>query len=160
MSVLRATVYLVLILAAVLYVKLSLRTPLYPHNEIEIVQTHLGNLTDSILLEKLPVLVHDRIASAATLAASHFRFLYLFEEPHLLSEYTAKVTSRFLILHNTSEELDLTVDIGSTPSNKIPVALQPHNALVLPAGTYFRTHSLETTNALRLNDITHRLFFK
>jgi len=160
MSVLRVTVYLILILASVLYVQLALRVSVHPSDEIEIVQTHLGNLTDTILLEKIPVIVHDRIASVSTLVVTHFRFLYLFENVLKPSDYTTKVTSRFLILHNTSDERDLTIDIGFAPSNKIPVSLSPFNALILPAGSYYRTNSAEITHAVALNDLVHRLFFK
>lgn len=160
MSVLRVTVYLILIFAIVLYIQLALRVHAHPNDEIEIVQTHLGNLTDSILLEKTPVIVHDRIVSVSSFIVSHFRFLYLFENVLQPSDYTTKVTSRFLILHNTSDVHDLTIEIGFTPSNKIPVSLSPYNALILPAGSYYRTNSAEITNAVGLNDLVHYLFYK
>lgn len=132
--------------------------------DFQIIQTPIRSLTDSMLHEKYPILVHDRVSCMSSLLRGVFRFQYLFSEALVnridssAEDFSTKVKTRFLLLRNR-EEGESHLRIGLHESSMISMTADPHNVLILPAGWYFNLDAPDSWELLALNDLSHRLFF-
>lgn len=129
--------------------------------DFQILQTPMRSLTDSMLHEKYPILVHDRVEALSSVLRGVFRFQYLFlKELHAdtILEGPIKVGTRFMLLRNRGEE-DAHLRMGLQEDSMIPMIANPYNLLILPAGWYFELDSPGSWELLALNDLSHRLFF-
>lgn len=129
--------------------------------DFQILQTPMRSLTDSMLHEKYPILVHDRVEALSSVLRGVFRFQYLFlRELHAdsIPEAPKQVDTRFLLLRNRGEE-DAHLRMGLHEGAMIPMIANPYNLLILPAGWYFELDSPSSWELLALNDLSHRLFF-
>ena len=126
--------------------------------DFQILQTPLRSLTDSMLHEKYPILVYDQLRDLSYLIRNVFRFQYLFvARPALGPSKVTRVRTRFILLHNLGDE-EIAISIGPNQESMIPIAMEPYNLLILPAGWYFMSDQTSSLGALALNDLSHRLF--
>lgn len=126
--------------------------------DFQILQTPLRSLTDSMLHEKYPILVYEQVRDLSYLIRNVFRFQYLFlARPTWEPSKLIRVRTRFILLHNLGEE-DIAISIGPNEQTMIPMSMEPHNLLILPAGWYFRSDQADSLASLALNDLSHRLF--
>lgn len=127
--------------------------------DFQIIQTPLRSLTDSMLHEKYPILVHDYIEDVAPIVKTVFRFQYLFlSKPSVEEAVVTQVRTRFLLIHNQTES-EAEVRIGPDESTLIPITLDSKNLLILPAGWTVEIEAIHSFSLLALNDLSHRLFF-
>lgn len=129
--------------------------------DFQILQTPMRSLTDSMLHEKYPILVHDRVEELSSVLRGVFRFQYLFIKEirtDTIPEGPRKVGTRFLLLRNR-EGADANLRMGLQEGSMIPMIANPYNLLILPAGWYFEVDSPASWELLALNDLSHRLFF-
>lgn len=129
------------------------------NRDFQIIQTPLRSLTDTMLHEKYPILVHDYIEDVAPIVKTVFRFQYLFLSKPIVEEaVVTQVRTRFLLVHNETDS-EAEVHIGLDQSTLIPITLDSKNLLILPAGWTVEIADLHSFSLLALNDLSHRLFF-
>ena len=126
--------------------------------DFQILQTSMRSLTDSMLHEKYPILVHDPVHSFASMLRGVFRFQYLFLKAIVGTEGSTKVGTRFLLLHNRGKG-EAHLQLGLKEMSMIPMIADSHNVLILPAGWYFQLEAPELWELLALNDLSHMMFF-
>mgnify|MGYP006087317043 CR=1 FL=1 len=126
--------------------------------DFQILQTPMHSLTDSMLHEKYPILVHDRVGSLPSMLKGVFRFQYLFQKELVGTEGSIKVGTRFLLMRNRGEG-DAHLQLGLKERSMIPMIADSQNVLILPAGWYFQLEAPELWELIALNDLSHMLFF-
>jgi hypothetical protein len=136
------------------YVWLTLRV----RKDFRIVQVRTDTLTDTVLHEKYPVLIHDVVDDLNQLAnAPAFRYLHFFKDAHAVKTVPTRTTSRFTLLHHVGKE-DQELQVTSLGVS-VPMRVEPANVIVLPAGWGYETKEGDKWDGIELNDLTHRLFF-
>lgn len=144
-----------ILFVVIAYVHFSLK----PKNDVQILQATLQNITDSVLYEKYPIVIHDQLVDAEALTRTLFKYQFAFSRVmHLAKSEKHTSSHKFLIAHNNQSTSNMTINITS-PSTKHPpvdVLLPPYAVLIVP---YKWTISCDTdTSFILLNDYIHALF--
>jgi hypothetical protein len=145
---------LCVLIAIILYVQLSYPTRF--RQDFKIIQTDISRLKPSMLLEKFPIVIDDRIVDPLSLLTTTFKYQYIWKtEPvKLIGCPRAKYT---LLYNNTAETQH--VDL-SHPKHKhvinppiTQVLLHSHQILILPPQWVYKMST--SMQCIELWDISH-----
>lgn len=130
-------IILLIIVLAIAYVQLSY--PLRHRPDFEIIQTDVSRFNPSMLLEKYPIVIDDRLVDPHALLRNAFKYQYMWlDEPSAMDIVVfTRPRAKYTILYNASEAKQA-VDIihpkypidDTSPVTR--VLLNPNQTLVLP----------------------------
>lgn len=136
-----------------------------PIESLEIAQTDMSTCTESVLLERRPLVITDRLANPDDLLKrSCFRLLYVgVTAPHaILTHNPVTTTARFTILYQTHVDSTRVQILHPRSGQGVEVVLHRHQSLVIPPqwmfacpeGAYMREAHDTVSFMLRLLGLT------
>ena len=147
---------LLVIIVLVIYV--YLRYYLTPNSQTKIVQVSLTELTPSLLLQKNPIVIEERLVNPLNLVQTAFKYLYMFKkiqaQPKHQPDFT-KNTSRYLLIMSNRHNSSVEIRNPTNPINKniVDVRLHANMCLILPFKWWYRFHDHESIQMVHLDDI-------
>lgn len=141
--------YIVIILLILFYFQCSLKKK----TDIQILQTSLNNFSDSLLYEKYPILIYDKIVNSKDLLSTIFKYQYTFKKEEKYELYNK---NRFLIIYNNNDK-DITISISNKNDIYVDIKLKQNNVIILPAFWYYKLS--DDIELIGLNDFVHWFYF-
>ena len=126
-------------------------------NDFRIIQTNVADLTPSVLCEKYPIYIDDRLVNTEELLMSLFRYQYLFKRSSTYTEIDSAIKTRckFTLIHNNN---DTVINLFIKNSyDYVQVKMYPYNLIVLPFRWEYKIDS--KCDLTELNDLCHKVFF-
>lgn len=146
-------VYLAIVVIICSYAYLSLR----PRNDFQIIQSNLDKLNDSVLYEKYPILVNDKLVNIEDLCDSLFKYQYVFKKVYELElNKTKKNYSKYMVLHNIMDE-DVNIQICNPRGTIVDIIIPSFNVLIMPY-MWSVVNGDHTIKCMQLNDFMHFFF--
>lgn len=146
-------VYLAIVVIICSYAYLSLR----PRNDFQIIQSQLSKLSDSILFEKYPILVTDKLVNKEDLCDSLFKYQYFFKKVYMLEmNKTKRNFSKYMVLHNTNDS-DANIQICNTKGIVVDIIIPSFNVLIMPY-MWSVVNGDKDIQCMQLNDFVHFFF--
>jgi hypothetical protein len=159
---------LLIYLTIIVFICFYIQGYLQASKEIQIIQTTLSSFKPSLLYEKNPIYIYDRIVNPADLFNTIFKYQYMYHILSLSNEnFVKKNMSRYVVIYNDSDDVvDVTLihpsnnksityfnanlqkknyKVSKNPSDalqKVPnikVILKPNNTLILPINWTYHT---------------------
>ena len=146
-------VYLAIVVIICSYAYLSLR----PRNDFQIIQSNLDKLNDSVLYEKYPILVNDKLVNIEDLCDSLFKYQYICKKVYELElNKTKKNYSKYMVLHNIMDE-DVNIQICNPRGTIVDIIIPSFNVLIMPY-MWSVVNGDHTIKCMQLNDFMHFFF--
>jgi len=154
------TMFIVFIIALItLYVLLSY--PLRTRPDFQIIQTNVESFKPTMLLEKYPIVIDDRIVDPASMVRTIFKYQYMWlKDDGAIAPAPACPKAKYTVLYNGDSENKIDVNIihpkyralgDQAPFTK--VILHPHQTLVMPPlWSYLPSAAV---NRIELWDVSH-----
>lgn len=118
-----------------------------PNSQFEILQLSVNNLSFEVLMEKLPIVLTEKIVNPNDLIKSAFKYLFLYNSKSntVQSDKWLRCNGRFLIIYNKGEDclVDIAHPIQENINEKrfISMALSKNQCMVLPTFWFYRHHN-------------------
>jgi|TARA_Y100000389_G_scaffold204971_1_gene261437 hypothetical protein len=126
-------------------------------NDFRIIQTNVSDLHPSMLCEKYPIYIDDRIVNIEELLMSIFKYETLFKKylryAHINT--SIKTKCKFTLIHNNNDNIaNLYI---KNEYDYVQIKLYPYNTFVIPLHWEYKIDS--ECDITELNDFFHKLFF-
>lgn len=125
---------LILILLGV-WALLTLRYYETPSRTVSLIQTHLSSMSPSMLFDKTPIIILDRVVDINDLLSSVFKYAFLYSRA--CSELRsgtplAQTFARHTLITSTSTDALIDLAHPQHPDRPVRVVMRPHQVLAVP----------------------------
>ena len=97
-----------------------------------IIQLDVNKLTDSLILEKNPILITSKIVDANDVIKTNFKYLYMFKTEIENIQSIYKIHYQYLVIHNNCSYVSELLLEHPKNKRQIMVKLYPYNILIIP----------------------------
>nr|QOI90378.1 hypothetical protein HWQ62_00241 [Pyramimonas orientalis virus] len=146
-------VYLTIIVIICSYAYMSLK----PRSDFQIIQSQLCNVYDSVLYEKYPILLNDKLVNVEDLCGTLFKYQYVFKRVSVHSKNEImKSYSKFVVLHNNTT-VDTNITLSNPKGSQVNMIVPAYNVLIVPY-LWGISGNDQGMDCIHLNDFMHFFF--
>lgn len=145
--------YICLIIIIVAYTYLYLK----PKTDFQILQANLNNITDDLLYEKYPIILHDQIVNLDDIVSSTFRYQYVFKKDKVVEKESEMCNRhKYMILQNVQTE-ECSLEIMSPKKTvNTSIIIPSFNVVIIPYKWCIKDNTFPL-KCILLDDLIHGL---